>query len=82
MLSCLPRCTGGDRVVSRDVLAGTELSPEMYWRGPRSQEVGDAEAYLKLRLCHQNEFCIRMGSSESHFNVSLIVRGKVTRLCS
>ena len=25
--------------------------------------------------------CIKMGSDESHFNVSLIVRDKVTRLC-
>ena len=25
--------------------------------------------------------CIKMGSDESHFNVSLIVRGKVTRQC-
>ena len=25
--------------------------------------------------------CIKMGSIESHFNVSLIVRGKVTRQC-
>ena len=26
--------------------------------------------------------CIKMGSDESHFNVSLIVRDKVTRQCS
>ena len=25
--------------------------------------------------------CIKMGSDESHFNVSLIVRDKVTRQC-
>ena len=25
--------------------------------------------------------CIKMGSDENHFNVSLIVRDKVTRLC-
>ena len=25
--------------------------------------------------------CIKMGSDESHFNVSVIVREKVTRLC-
>ena len=25
--------------------------------------------------------CIKMGSDESHFNVSLIVRNRVTRLC-
>ena len=27
--------------------------------------------YLSLRGCqHQNDFCIKMGSDESHFNVS------------
>ena len=37
--------------------------------------------YLSLHCHHQNDFCIKMGSDESHFNVSLIVRDKVTRLC-
>ena len=38
--------------------------------------------YLSLRGCHhQNDFCIKMGSDESHFNVSLIVRDKVTAQC-
>ena len=39
--------------------------------------------YLSLRGCHhQNDFCIKMGSDESHFNVSykINVRNKVTRL--
>ena len=30
--------------------------------------------YLPLHCHHQNDFCIKMGSDESHFNVSLIVR--------
>ena len=37
--------------------------------------------YLSLRCHHQNDSCIKMGSDESHFNVSLIVRDKVTRQC-
>ena len=37
--------------------------------------------YLSLHCHHQNDSCIKMGSEESHFNVSLIVRGKVTRQC-
>ena len=37
--------------------------------------------HLSLHCHHQNDFCIKMGSNESHFNVSLIVRNKVTRLC-
>ena len=37
--------------------------------------------YLSLHCHYQNDFCIKMGSDESHFNVSLIVRDKVTRQC-
>ena len=37
--------------------------------------------YLLLHYHHQNDSCITMGSDESHFNVSLIVRDKVTRQC-
>ena len=37
--------------------------------------------YLSLH-CHQkNDSCIKTGSDEIHFNVSLIVRDKVTRQC-
>ena len=36
---------------------------------------------LSLHCRHQNDFCIRMGSDESHFNVSLILRDKVRRQC-
>ena len=37
--------------------------------------------YLSLHCHHQNDSCIKMGSDESNFNVSLIVRDKVTRQC-
>ena len=37
--------------------------------------------YHSLHCHHQNDSCIKMGSDESHFNVSLIVRDKVTRQC-
>ena len=37
--------------------------------------------YLSLHCHHQNDSCIKMGSDENHFNVSLIVRNKVTRQC-
>ena len=34
-------------------------------------EVGERETiYLSLHCHHQNDFCIKMGSDESHFNVS------------
>ena len=34
-----------------------------------------------LRLSPSQLFCIKMGSDESNFNVSLIARGIVTRQC-
>ena len=37
--------------------------------------------YLSLHFHHQNDCCFKMGSGESHFNVSLIVRDKVIRQC-
>ena len=37
--------------------------------------------YLSLHCHHRNDFCIKMGSDESHFNVSLNVRGKDTKQC-
>ena len=37
--------------------------------------------YLSLHCHHQNDSCITMGSDESHFNVPLIVRDKLTRRC-
>ena len=42
---------------------------------------GEEIIYLSLHCHHQNDSCIKMGSDESHFNVSLIVRAKVTRQC-
>ena len=35
--------------------------------------------YLSLHCHHQNDFYIKVGSDESHFNDSFIVRDKVTR---
>ena len=43
-------------------------------------EEGDI-IYLSPHCRHQNDSCIKMGSDESNFNVSLIVRDKVTRQC-
>ena len=37
--------------------------------------------YLSIHYHHQNNTCIKTGSDESHFNVSLIVRDKATRQC-
>ena len=37
------------------------------------------DTFLNDRSLRQNDSCIKMGSHERHFNVSLIVRDKVTR---
>ena len=38
--------------------------------------------YLSLHCHHQNDFCIKMGSDESHVNVSVEMMDKITRLSS
>ena len=37
--------------------------------------------YLSLHCHYQNDSCIKIGSDESHFNVSFTVSEKVTRQC-
>ena len=37
--------------------------------------------HLSLHCHHLNDSCIKMGSGENHFNVSLIVKDKVTGQC-
>ena len=44
------------------------------WRWGKRESI-----YLSLHCYHQNDSCIKMGSDESHFNVLLIVKDKVTR---
>ena len=49
--------------------------------GVGGMEVGKREIiYLLLHCHHQNDFCIKTGRNV-RFNVSLIVRDKVTRQC-
>jgi len=56
---------------AEEVVAGTEI-PGGGGRG---------RLYLTLHCHHQTDSCIKMGSEESNFNVSLIVRDKVTKRC-
>ena len=42
---------------------------------------GGEREIIYLHCHHQNDSCIKMGSDESHVNVSLIVRDKVTKQC-
>ena len=45
-------------------------------------EVGKEGDYIPIAtLYHQDDPGIKMGSDESHVNVSLILRDKVTRQC-
>ena len=65
------------------------MSAEIIWLIRDREKVGKGVrrwgereiTYLSLHCHHQNDSCIKMGSDESHFNVSLIVRDKVTRQC-
>ena len=43
--------------------------------------MGEEEDYIPIAIHshHQNDSCVKTGSDESHFNVSLIVRDKVSR---
>ena len=40
-------------------LFSAELSLKRYWRGPRSQEVGEKELYLTLNCHHQSDSALR-----------------------
>ena len=57
------------RVVSEEVLAGTEI---------RDWGRGRLDLTLHCSCRHQN----KMGSDKSHFNISLTVRDKVTKTVS
>jgi len=58
-------------IVSEKVLTATEI--------PGDGERG--RLYLTLYCYNQNDFCIQMGSDGIRFDVSLILRDKVTRQC-
>ena len=58
------------------VLLASRLSLEQWPGRPRSQKLGESRLgrlyiYIALHCHHQNDFCIKMGSGESHFNVSV-----------
>ena len=68
-----------DHIVN--MLVNVHRNRKTYWgRGYGGGGVGGS-IYLSLQCQHRNDFCIKVGSDESHFNVSLIVRDKVTRQC-
>ena len=78
--------TNSSPKISRLLLSKTEclLSTETI-RLIRDEENGGGwrakNIYLSLHNHHQNDSYIKTCSDESHFNVSLIVRDKVTRQC-
>ena len=71
MQTCCLKSTEAIRLI-RD----GEKEGEGVWRWGKREII-----YLSLHRHHRNHSCIKMGSGESHFNVSLIVRDKVTRQC-
>ena len=59
-----------------------KMSPKRCWWRPTSQEVVEEGDYLSLHCHCQNDSCIKMGCDVSRFNVSVIVRDKVTKTVS
>ena len=53
----------------------SHTAPELSWGKEGKREI----IYVSLLCHHQTDFCIKMGSDESQFYVSLIARDKVTR---
>ena len=54
---------------------------EKRWKGVwmwRNREI----IYISLNCHHQNDFCIKMGSDESHFNVSVGSHGQCHKTVS
>ena len=49
--------------------------------GEGGMEVGEEGKYIPIATVTTRMTCITVDSDESHFNVSLIVRDKVTRQC-
>ena len=61
------------------IIINAELSPNRHWQGPRSQEVGEEGDYTyRYTVTTRMTPAFKMCSDESRFNVSLIVRDKVT----
>ena len=58
-----------------------EYTPIVTLSPPEWRWVKRESIHLSLHCRHQNGYCIQTGSNESQFNVLLIVKDKVTRLC-
>ena len=64
-----------------DILVGlTGLMPSCLRRGTGGDRDGGG-GLPTLNCHHQKDICIKVDSSESHFNVWLFVRGEVIRQC-
>ena len=48
------------------LISDGEIRKKGEWRWGKRETI-----YLSLHCHHQNDFCIKMGSDESHFNVSV-----------
>ena len=75
---------GEPKQIRTEVPPLTCLMPYRQAKLAHSQEMeedGDY-IYLSLHCHHQKDWCIKMGSNESRYSVSLLVRDKVTRQCA
>ena len=51
-------------------------------KGQEDMEVGEEGVYISLHCHRQNDSCTKMGSDESHFNVSFICEGQSHKIVS
>ena len=58
-------------------LFNARLSPQTYDRDGDPRRYDDGVLDLTLHCHYLNDFCIKLSSDEGHFNVLLIVKGKV-----
>ena len=50
--------------------------------GGEGMEVEEERDYIPIVHCYrQNDFCIKMGSDQSHFNALSVLKDKVARQC-
>ena len=64
---------------AQDVHLDSHTAPELWYGGGGR---GRLFIYLSLQCHHQNDSCIKMGSDESHFNVSVGSDGQSHRTLS
>ena len=70
-LLCTGICANIREIMLISIISSASWTLQGVWRCGRREII-----YLSLHCHHQNDFCIKMGSDESHFNVSVASGGQ------